>query len=92
MTEAINKNKDDLAALAKTHADFEAAVPGMISAALPVIATAEVAGIVKSSTGHNAVQVAEDGAMSVASVKVSTLFQDATLVLNGGNASGEVNE
>lgn len=94
MTEAINKNKDDLAALAKTHADFEAAVPGMISAALPVIATTEVAGIVKASasTVHNGVQVAEDGTMSVASVKVSTLFQDATLVLNGGNASGEVTE
>ena len=83
----IKANADALAVLNGTG---EGSVAKMIADAAPAIATADVAGLVKSSTGHNAVTVAEDGTMSVATVKVSSLFQDATLVLNGGNASGEV--
>lgn len=86
---AIKANTDALAILNGTD---DGSIAKMIADAAPAIATTEVAGIVKASTGHNAVQVAEDGTMSVASVKVSTLFQDVTLVFDGGNASGEVNE
>ena len=88
---AIKANTDALAILNGTG---DGSIAKMIADAAPAIATTEVAGIVKASasTVHNGVQVAEDGTMSVASVKVSTLFQDATLVLNGGNASGEVTE
>lgn len=88
---AIKANTDALAILNGTG---DGSIAKMIADAAPAIATTEVAGIVKAAGAdvHNGVQVAEDGTMSVASVKVSTLFQDATLVLNGGNASGEVTE
>ena len=92
-TALINANdtaiKANAAALAVLNGTGEGSVAKMIADAAPAIATADVAGLVKSSTGHNNVTVAEDGTMSVATVKVSSLFQDATLVLNGGNASGE---
>lgn len=52
-------------------------------------ATAEVLGLVKSSTAENKVSVGADGTMEVNSVNVNKLTQDenTTLILNGGNAS-----
>ena len=55
-------------------------------------ATAEQAGLVKSSTGKNKVQVAADGTMSIEEMHVSIndLFipEDDELVLDGGGAGG----
>ena len=53
------------------------------------IATAETAGIVKSSAVENGVVVAEDGAMSVHSVNLSKIVQTEgdLLVLDGGSSA-----
>ena len=53
------------------------------------IATAEVAGIVKSAEGENKVSVAEDGSMEVNSVNINKLVQTEgdVLIMNGGSAS-----
>lgn len=53
------------------------------------IATEEDAGIVKSATGDNKVNVAADGTMSVEAVNVNSLTQTEgqELILNGGGAS-----
>lgn len=55
-----------------------------------VIATAQAAGVVKSSDAENKIAVGVDGTMEVNSVNVKKLVQTAgdTLTLNGGNASG----
>ena len=54
------------------------------------VATADKLGLVKSSTGYNAVGVAEDGVMNVAKVSTTTLEvpEGDTLILNGGTAQG----
>ena len=52
------------------------------------VATAEVAGTVKSSAGENKVSVAEDGTMEVNTISISKIVQaeDEVLILNGGAA------
>lgn len=52
------------------------------------IATADVLGGVKSSSGNNQVTVAADGTMSVGAIDVNTLTQTTgdVFILNGGNA------
>ena len=54
------------------------------------IATADKLGLVKSSTGYNAVGVGEDGTMNVAKVSTTTLEvpEGDTLILDGGTAQG----
>lgn len=55
------------------------------------LASASAVGVVKSSTGDGAVEVAEDGTMKVKSLKASAITQDNaeyfTLVIDGGNAA-----
>lgn len=55
-----------------------------------VIATAQAAGVVKSSDAENKVAVAVDGTMEVNSINVKKLVQTEgdTLTLSGGNAAG----
>ena len=52
------------------------------------VATADVAGTVKSATGENKVAVAEDGTMEVDSININKIVQTEgdTLILNGGAA------
>lgn len=54
------------------------------------VATADKLGLVKSSTGYNAVGVAEDGVMNVAKVSTTTLEvpEGDVLILDGGAAQG----
>ena len=70
-------------------AETEGSVLAMIMANAPKIATADLAGIVKSSTAENGVAVAEDGTMSVNSVNVNKLVQTAgeEFILCGGTAN-----
>lgn len=55
------------------------------------LASASAVGVVKSSTGDGAVEVAADGTMKVKSLKASAITQDNaeyfTLVIDGGNAA-----
>ena len=53
------------------------------------IATADTAGLVKSSAAENGVVVAEDGSMSVHSVNLSKIVQTEgdLLVLDGGSSA-----
>lgn len=55
------------------------------------LASGSVVGVVKSSTGDGAVEVAADGTMKVKTLKASALTQSAeeyyTLVIDGGNAA-----
>lgn len=55
-----------------------------------VIATAQAAGVVKSSDAENKIAVGVDGTMEVNSLNVKKLVQTVgdTLTLNGGNAAG----
>lgn len=55
-----------------------------------VIATAQAAGVVKSSDAEDKIAVGVDGTMEVNSLNVKKLVQTAgdTLTLNGGNAAG----
>lgn len=68
--------------------DTAGSVLSMIKDNAPVIATVDVAGIVKSTTVENGVSVAEDGTMSVNTINVNKLVQTDgdTLVLYGGAA------
>lgn len=54
------------------------------------VATADKLGLVKSSTGYNAVGIAEDGVMNVAKVSTTTLEvpEGDVLILDGGAAQG----
>ena len=64
-----------------------------IAAAAPGIATAEIAGLVKSSSAENAIAVnAETGVMTVNKINVNNLTQTEgdVLVLNGGTASKNI--
>lgn len=54
------------------------------------LATLNVAGVVKSSTGENKVNIANNGTMSVNKINVNSLFIPIgeELILNGGHADG----
>lgn len=77
---AINNESTGILAQAKKHTDDSIA-------ALP-FATAEKAGLVKSTTAMNGVAVAADGTMEVNQISVSKLYvaDNEELILNGGNA------
>ena len=77
---AINDESTGILAQAKKYTDDSIV-------ALP-FATAEKAGLVKSSAAMNGVAVAADGTMEVNQISVSKLYvaDDEELVLNGGNA------
>ena len=81
---AINNETDGILAQAKKYTDDSIA-------ALP-FATAEKAGLVKSSTGDNKVTVEEDGTMTIKQMRVSVgdlyVPEDDELVMNGGGAAG----
>lgn len=79
---AINNETDGILAQAKKYTDDSIA-------ALP-FATAEKAGLVKSSDELNKVAVAADGTMEVNTISTSKLQNDpdTELVLNGGGAAG----
>lgn len=68
--------------------DGELAIDENKGVTLP-IATAQKLGLVKSSTGENKIEVANDGTMSVHSLNVNKLTQTAGeyLILNGGGAN-----
>ena len=77
---AINDATTGILAQAKKHTDDSIA-------ALP-FATAEKAGLVKSSTDNNKIKVEEDGTMSINKIDATMLFipDDSELILNGGGA------
>ena len=77
---AINNESTGILAQAKKHTDDSIA-------ALP-FATAEKAGLVKSTAAMNGVAVAADGTMEVNQISVSKLYvaDNEELILNGGNA------
>ena len=79
---AINNADDGILAKAKKYTDDSIA-------ALP-FATAEKAGLVKSSSEMNKISVAADGIMEVNSISTSKIFNDPDeeLILNGGGAAG----
>ena len=68
--------------------DTEGSVLAMIAATAPGIATASIAGLVKSSAAENCVAVAENGTMSVNSVNVNKLVQTEgeSIILYGGTS------
>ena len=79
---AINNETDGILAQAKKYTDDSIA-------GLP-FATAEKAGLVKSSDELNKVAVAADGTMEINSISTSKLYNDpdTELILNGGGAAG----
>lgn len=79
---AINDETTGILAQAKKHTDDAIA-------ALP-FATAEKAGLVKSSSEVDKISVAADGTMEINSISTSKIFNDPDneLVLNGGGAAG----
>ena len=79
---AINNADNGILAKAKKYTDDSIA-------ALP-FATAEKAGLVKSSSEMNKISVAADGVMEVNSISTSKIYNDPDdeLVLNGGGAAG----
>lgn len=79
---AINNETDGILAQAKKYTDDSIA-------GLP-FATAEKAGLVKSSDEMNKVAVAADGTMEINTISTSKLYNDpdSELVLNGGGAAG----
>ena len=79
---AINNETNGILAQAKKYTDDSIA-------ALP-FATAEKAGLVKSSSGMDKITVAEDGTMEINQISVSKLHvsEDDEFVLNGGGAAG----
>ena len=79
---AINNAETGILAQAKKYTDDSIA-------ALP-FATAEKAGLVKSTDAINGVSVAADGTMSINSISTSKLYvpEDEELVMNGGGAAG----
>lgn len=78
----INDGTNGILAQAKKHTDDAIA-------ALP-FATAEKAGLVKSSSDVDKISVAADGTMEINSISTSKIFNDPDdeLVLNGGGAAG----
>ena len=79
---AINDETTGILAQAKKHTDDAIA-------ALP-FATAEKAGLVKSSDGMNKIKVEADGTMTVNQISAMNLYvpEDDELILNGGGAAG----
>ena len=79
---AINDADNGILAKAKKYTDDSIA-------ALP-FATAEKAGLVKSSSEMNKISVATDGVMEINSISTSKIYNDPDdeLVLNGGGAAG----
>ena len=79
---AINDADNGILAKAKKYTDDSIA-------ALP-FATAEKAGLVKSSSEMNKISVAADGVMEVNSISTSKIYNDPDdeLILNGGGATG----
>lgn len=79
---AINNETTGILAQAKKHTDDAIA-------ALP-FATAEKAGLVKSSDGMNKIKVEADGTMTVNQISAMNLYvpEDDELILNGGGAAG----
>ena len=79
---AINNAETGILAQAKKYTDDSIA-------GLP-FATAEKAGLVKSTDAIDGVSVAADGTMSVNSISTSKLYvpEDEELVMNGGGAAG----
>ena len=79
---AINDADNGILAKAKKYTDDSIA-------ALP-FATAEKAGLVKSSDEMNKISVAADGVMEVNSISTSKIYNDPDdeLILNGGGAAG----
>lgn len=79
---AINDGTSGILAQAKKYTDDSIA-------GLP-FATAEKAGLVKSTDAIDGVSVAADGTMSVNSISASKLYvpEDEELVMNGGGAAG----
>ena len=79
---AINDADNGILAKAKKYTDDSIA-------ALP-FATAEKAGLVKSSSEMNKISVAADGVMEVNSISTSKIYNDPDdeLILNGGGAAG----
>lgn len=79
---AINNETNGILAQAKKYTDDSIA-------GLP-FATAEKAGLVKSTDAIDGVSVAADGTMSVNSISTSKLYvpEDEELVMNGGGAAG----
>ena len=79
---AINDETTGILAQAKKHTDDAIA-------ALP-FATAEKAGLVKSSDEVDKISVAADGTMEINSISTSKIYNDpdSELVLNGGGAAG----
>ena len=76
----INDGTNGILAQAKKHTDDAIA-------ALP-FATAEKAGLVKSSEGLNKIKVEADGTMSISQISAAVLFvpEGDELILNGGSA------
>lgn len=79
---AINDETNGILAQAKKYTDDSIA-------ALP-FATAEKAGLVKSSDGLNKIKVEADGTMTVNQISAMNLYvpEDDELILNGGGAAG----
>ena len=79
---AINNEESGILAKAKKYTDDSIA-------GLP-FATAEKAGLVKSSSEMNKIAVAEDGTMEINQMSVSKLYvsEDDEFILNGGGAAG----
>lgn len=93
-TGAAKMNADivaNTAAIDKLNGDVntEGSVLSMIAANAPAIATANIAGLVRSSEEENNISVSEDGVMSVNSVNVNKLVQTSgdTFILNGGTSA-----
>lgn len=79
---AINDETDGILAKANKYTDDAIA-------ALP-FATAEKAGLVKSSSDLNKITVAEDGTMEINQISTTKLYvpEDDELIMNGGGAAG----
>lgn len=79
---AINNEESGILAKAKKYTDDSIA-------GLP-FATAEKAGLVKSSSEMNKIAVAEDGTMEINQMSISKLYvsEDDEFILNGGGAAG----
>ena len=79
---AINDSTNGILAQAKKYTDDSIA-------ALP-FATAEKAGLVKSSSDLNKIAVAEDGTMEINQISTTKLYvpEDDELIMNGGGAAG----
>ena len=88
LVEKINSSDANVLEIVKVNGTaLEIASDKSVDIIIPV-ATADVAGTVKSATGENKVAVAEDGTMEVDSININKIVQTEgdTLILNGGAA------